>query len=97
MDQEHIRLLAKLKLKAKKDLNISIDLQAMAVDAAYAELILKAVEERASDEETLMAVIKLREGLLPAKPAAAPAPEKPESDPDKPAKGRDYRFGARGG
>jgi hypothetical protein len=88
MDQDTLKLLAKVKVAARKALGLEIDVQRLTHDAAYAKEIL----EKASlsdDESLVLAAITLadRFGLLGEKPKAAPA--EPELN-DK------YKFGARG-
>lgn len=97
IELETARLLARFKLQVRRGLDMAVDLTALVDDAAYADTLLRQVEDRADDEELLLLVIRLRERLraqrLPP-PAAAPA----NDDAAKPQRaGRDYRFGARGG
>lgn len=91
MDQDTLKLLAKVKVAARKTLGLDIDVQRLTHDAAYAKEIL----EKASltdDEGLVLAAITLQDrfGLLaekPSKPAAAAADSE---NKDK------YKFGARG-
>ncbi len=93
MDQETLRLLARLKVAARKTLGLDIDIQRLTHDRAYAsEVLHKATQTE--DEALVLAAITLQDrfGLLnPApNPKASEAPA-PESTPkDK------YKFGARG-
>jgi len=65
MAPQHVRLLARLKLEAKKNLQINIDIEAMPRDAAYADYILKTIEHRSTCERMLHTASQLRLALLP--------------------------------
>lgn len=97
-DIEMARLLARFKLQVKRMLGRSVSLTAMTGDNAYAAATLDEIEELADDEELLLLVIRLREGLARVATVDAIAqPSVPERVTDKPQAKRDYRFGARGG
>jgi len=84
---EMATLLARFKLKVRRDLGLSVDLSAMSADKAYAEKSLKEVEELAEDEDLLVMVIRLRH-LLGQGGAKA-------GDSQAQNGGRSYQFGAR--
>ncbi|MBR0567752.1 hypothetical protein J5J83_16630 [Azoarcus sp. L1K30] len=97
-DIELARLLARFKLQVKRTLGRSVNLAAMTGDRAYAAATLDEVEELAEDEELLLLVIRLREGLALAVAVEVVAqPAVSDVVTDKPQAKRDYRFGARGG
>lgn len=94
MDQDTLRLLARLKVAARKTLALDIDIQRLTHDRPYAsEVLHKATQTE--DESLVLAAITLQDrfGLLkespPREATAAPAAE---GDAGK-AK---YKFGARG-
>jgi len=91
MDQETLKLLAKVKVAARKALGLEIDIQRLTHDSRYAGEIL----EKASvtdNEELVLAAITLQDrfGLLADKPKPAKAEPAENEDKDK------YKFGARG-
>lgn len=88
---ELVRLLASFKLTVKKSLQKSVDLEALAKDAAYAKKCLAEVEEAAESEELLVLVLKLRELLVFNGPELAPAAATEEASKET----RNYKFGAR--
>ncbi|KKW68503.1 hypothetical protein AAV94_05295 [Lampropedia cohaerens] len=96
-------LMARLKLQARKQLGLPIDLERLEKDSAYAAETLRAVENGAEDEQLLVLVVRLRAKLLrsrqpqPAALAPQPAIKKPLMRPSLDAYLlRDHRFGARG-
>ena len=91
MSQNEIELatlLARFKLKVRRDLGHSIDLNALASDRNYADKALKEVEELAEDEDLLVMVIRLRHLLIQTAAEAEPAGGKAGAS-------RNYQFGAR--
>jgi hypothetical protein len=87
MDQETLKMLAKVKVAARKSLGLDIDVQRLTHDAKYAaETLAKATQ---SDDESLVLVaitLQDRFGLL----KDAPAEAGDTADPEK------YKYGARG-
>jgi hypothetical protein len=87
MDQETLKMLAKVKVAARKSLGLDIDVQRLTHDAKYAaETLAKATQ---SDDESLVLVaitLQDRFGLL----KDAPAETGDATDPEK------YKYGARG-
>lgn len=94
---EMAQLLARFKLQVKRTLNQTVDLELLARDAAYARQRLAEIEEDAPDEELLVMVLRLRDLLVPAAPAAAPESEvlTPTPLPEPPRETRRYLMGAR--
>jgi hypothetical protein len=90
MDQDTLRLLAKVKVAARKTLGLDIDVQRLTHDAAYAKEILEKASQ-SDDEGLVLAAITLEDkfGLLAEKPGKPAAAEEP-APTDK------YKFGARG-
>jgi CHASE2 domain-containing sensor protein len=87
MDQEILKLLAKVKVAARKSIGLDIDVQRLTHDAKYAaETLAKA--SQSDDEALVLLAITLQDrfGLLKDSPA-----ESPEDAKDK------YKYGARGG
>lgn len=90
LTQDDIRLMASFKLMVKRSLQKVVDLEALAHDPAYARTCLAEVEDAADSEEMLVAVLRLRQLLVPA-PVAEPVKPAPEAAPAGPK----YQFGAR--
>lgn len=90
MDQDTLRLLAKVKVAARKTLALDIDVQRLTHDADYAKEILEKASQT-DDEGLVLAAITLQDrfGLLADKPKKPDAPDGAAA-PDK------YKFGARG-
>lgn len=93
------RLMARLKLQVRRQLNQSVDLARLSHDPDYMRQRLAELEDQAADEELLVLILRLRELLSPPEPAALPAAQAtqasgPDSAASRPAF-RDYRFGAR--
>lgn len=84
---EQLRLLARLKLQVRRELDQAVDLERMKREPQYALSRLAEIEESAADEELLVTVLRLRE-MLDLYPAD-PVPTAP------PAVGQRYLFGAR--
>lgn len=97
-------LMARLKLHARKQLGISVDLAQLEADADYAAATLRTLEDEAEDETLLVLVVRLRAKLV--KPSASalqnivsvalPKEDTPKESPRPPQFLRDHRFGARG-
>lgn len=89
---ETAKLLARFKLKVRRTLDRSVDLDALGRDPAYAIQTLKEIEDLAEDEDLLVMVIQLRSLLGPRSGEASSV-----STPAPAASGetRNYRFGAR--
>lgn len=97
-------LMARLKLHARKQLGISVDLAQLEADADYAAATLRTLEDEAEDETLLVLVVRLRAKLV--KPSALtlqnivsvalPKEDTPKESPRPPQFLRDHRFGARG-
>ncbi|CUB06881.1 MAG: hypothetical protein KBB07_07085 [Tepidiphilus sp.] len=98
-DPEFIRLLARLKLSVRRQLEYNIDLARLQKDAQQALEVLKEIEDMAEDEELLALILRLRaiimqnssKDVLEKEKIADPSVEKNSSNV------RSYRFGARGG
>ena len=93
-------LMARLKLHARKQLGITVDLAQLEADADYASATLRTIEDQAEDETLLVLVVRLRSKLVKA-PAASPlqsiaSAAVPKDPPRPPQFLRDHRFGARG-
>lgn len=99
-DFDTAMLMARLKLHARKQLGITVDLEQLEADADYASATLRAIEDAAEEENLLALVVRLRGKL--SKPQASPLthivhtalPKEPPARP--PQFLRDHRFGARG-
>ena len=93
-------LMARLKLHARKQLGITVDLAQLEADADYASATLRAIEDEADDETLLVLVVRLRAKL--ARPAVVSPLQNivsaalPKEPPRAPQFLRDHRFGARG-
>jgi len=93
-------LMARLKLHARKQLGITVDLEQLEADADYASATLRAIEDGAEDETLLVLVVRLRAKL--AKPSVVSPLQNivsaavPKDIPRPPQFLRDHRFGARG-
>ena len=90
MDQETLKLLAKVKVAARKAIGLDIDVQRLTHDRKYAsEVLAKAMQT--DDESLVLTAVPLQDrvGLLNDRPAPA-AHEAPAEAEDK------YKFGARG-
>ena len=88
MDQETLKLLAKVKVAARKAVGLDIDVQRLTHDAKYAtEVLGKAMQT--DNEELVLAAITLQDkfGLLKEAPPEAPSTEAADAK---------YKFGARG-
>lgn len=59
-DPEFIRLLARLKLSVRRQLEYNIDLARLQKDAQQALEVLKEIEDMAEDEELLALILRLR-------------------------------------
>lgn len=92
---ELAQLLARFKLQVKRTLNQSVDLEKLARDAAYARQRLAEIEEDALDEELLVMVLRLRDILVPAVPAAVEAAPPPALEAPVARETRSYLMGAR--
>jgi hypothetical protein len=90
MDQDTLKLLAKVKVAARKSLGLDIDVQRLTHDAAYAKEILEKASQT-DDEGLVLAAITLQDrfGLLAEKPE-----RKEEASEVAPTD--KYKFGARG-
>lgn len=89
MDQDTLKLLAKVKVAARKAIGLDIDVQRLTHDAKYAaETLAKATQ--CDDENLVLLAITLQDrfGLLRDAP---PAASNDEPNADK------YKYGARGG
>lgn len=84
---EQLRLLARLKLQVRRELDQAVDLERMKREPQYALSRLAEIEESTADEELLVTVLRLRE-MLDLYPADT-APAAP------PAVAQRYLFGAR--
>jgi hypothetical protein len=91
MDQDTLKLLAKVKVAARKALNLEIDVQRLTHDRDYAADILGKASVT-DNEELVLAAITLQDkfGLLADKPKAKTEAHDSEHDKEK------YKFGARG-
>lgn len=84
---EQLRLLARLKLQVRRELNETVDLERMKRESQYAWSRLAEIEESTADEELLITVLRLRE-MLDLHPT--------DTAPATPAKtAQRYLFGAR--
>jgi hypothetical protein len=99
---EKVKLLAKFKLMVKQQLKKNVDLEKLTSNPEYARAALRELEDAANEEEMLLMVLHMREVLLPADtapapaPVAAPAPTTPVSEEKKEPEGKQtYLFGAR--
>lgn len=99
MDQSLLRELAQLRVMARKQLNLAIDLERFVADREWSRDILRQIED-ADDAELVLLSLSVRSklGLLtmaaapePA-PAPLPAPVIAEAAGPAPSK---YKFGAR--
>ncbi|MDR3412864.1 MAG: hypothetical protein P4L87_18270 [Formivibrio sp.] len=70
---ELLRLLARLKLQVRRELDQSVDLERLKNDSQYARARLDEIEESTTDEEVLINVLRLREMLLPYQPGKGSA------------------------
>jgi len=91
MDQETLKLLAKVKVAARKALGLEIDVQKLTHDAAYAREVLEKASQ-SDNEDLVLAAITLQDrfGLLAEKPSTE-EPAEPEARATE-----KYKFGARG-
>jgi len=92
MDQDTLKLLAKVKVAARKALGLEIDVQRLTHDRDYAKEILAKASE-SDNEDLVLAAITLEDrfGLLADKPSKLKVVE-PDSEHDK----EKYKYGARG-
>ena len=93
-------LMARLKLHARKQLGILVDLAQLQADADYASASLRTIEDQAEDETLLVLVVRLRAKLVKP-PVASPlqsivSAAVPKEIARAPQFLRDHRFGARG-
>ena len=91
MDQDTLKLLAKVKVAARKALGLDIDVQRLTHDAKYAaETLAKATQS--DDENLVLLAITLQDrfGLLRDAPPVA-------SNDDAKVATDKYKYGARGG
>jgi hypothetical protein len=93
MDQDTLKLLAKVKVAARKALGLEIDVQRLTHDRDYAADILGKASVT-DNEELVLAAITLQDrfGLLADKPTKSKSAEAHDSEHDK----EKYKFGARG-
>ncbi len=89
-DIELLRLLARLKLQVRRELDQSVDLDRLRNDPQYARNRLTEIEDETSNEDLLVLVLRLREMLLPHQSAHAKA-----ENEARPEKSQRYLFGAR--
>lgn len=98
-------LMARLKLHARKQLGLNVDLEQLETDPEYASATLRAIEDAAEDETLLVLVVRLRSKLVKTPSAstlqhivsaALPKEAAPKEAPRAPQFLRDHRFGARG-
>ena len=88
MDQDTLKLLAKVKVAARKAIGLDIDVQRLTHDHKYAvETLAKATQS--DDENLVLCAITLQDrfGLLKDAPPVAAASDSAEK----------YKYGARGG
>ncbi|THU00696.1 hypothetical protein E9531_10540 [Lampropedia puyangensis] len=97
-DMDTAILMARLKIQAKKHLDLSVDLEKLEQDETYAQAVLRAVEDEAEDENLLVLVLRLRARLKSrqAEESLSQAKVAPLVTQAKPTLIRDHRFGARG-
>jgi len=94
MDQDTLKLLAKVKVVARKALNLEIDVQRLTHDRDYAADVLGKASVT-DNEDLVLAAITLQDkfGLLAEKPTKSKVKlEVHDSEHDK----EKYKFGARG-
>lgn len=91
---ELLRLLARLKLQVRRELDQSVDLDKLKNDPEYARSRLTEIEDATSDEDLLVLVLRLREMLLPRQPVIAKPASVTESAVHAEPQQR-YLFGAR--
>jgi hypothetical protein len=91
MDQETLKLLAKVKVTARKIIGLEIDVQRLTHDREYASQILEKATH-SDDEGLVLAAITLQDrfGLLADTPTKVEEAKAKEGSADK------YKFGARG-
>jgi len=87
-DIEMLRLMARLKLQVRRELNQSVDLGQMKCDPSYAQKRLSEIEEETGDEELLVLVLRLREMLVPSNRVTQETPSAGDT-------AHRYMFGAR--
>ena len=93
MDQDTLKLLAKVKVAARKALGLEIDVQRLTHDRDYAADILGKASVT-DNEDLVLAAITLQDkfGLLADKPTKSKSAEAQDAEHDKDK----YKFGARG-
>ncbi|QJR16275.1 hypothetical protein [Usitatibacter palustris] len=91
MDQETLKLLAKVKVSARKALGLEIDVQRLTHDRNYASEVLSKATQSDS-EDLVLAAITLQDtfGLLSEKPKLQKVENAEDEGTEK------YKFGARG-
>lgn len=98
--------LMRMKVAARRELGLQLDLDQLKADPAYARRVLEDIESATTDAAQKQRVQRVRELMQPGArdaahpsvPAALPAPAAPSQRTSKaPQQGRDYRFGARSG
>jgi hypothetical protein len=91
MDQDTLKLLAKVKMAARKVLGLEIDVQRLTHDKEYAADVLGKASVT-DNEDLVLAAITLQDrfGLLADKPTTKPKTGETVPDPNK------YKLGARG-
>lgn len=98
-DMDTAILMARLKIQARKHLDLPVDLDQLEHDETYAQAILRAVEQEAEDEGLLVLVMRLRARFKARSLQEVTAPPLAEIVPAAVAPTtvmRDQRFGARG-
>jgi len=90
---EIAQLLARFKLRVKRSLGQTVDLERLTREPEYARQRLSEIEEAAEEEELLIMLLQLRSHLLPVAAAAGPAAD--EAAPARTAETRSYLRGAR--
>lgn len=91
MEQETLKLLAKVKVAARKAMGLEIDVQRLTHDRQYASDVLSKATHSDS-EDLVLAAIMLQDhfGLLAQKPRLQKVETQTEEEGEK------YKFGARG-
>lgn len=95
--------LMRMKVAARRELGLQLDLDQLKADSAYARRMLEDIESATTDAAQKQRVQRVRELMQPgarnvADPSAPAVPPAPSPRTAKaPQQGRDYRFGARSG
>lgn len=97
MDQNALRNLARLKLVARKQFGMDVDVQRMVSDNGYARDMLDRIEQ-SDDEDTLVLALSMRNdlGLLVSAASEPPPAAVPAAAVREPAAQRKYIGGVRG-